>query len=106
MTDQLTVEGIKCLLKTIGMAAFSLCQCFKPVSYFIETLIAGYRCHARVHVRVFAGFTCNGSLQVVQGIANRQASCRITGFFQVLEMTVGMPASPSAVERNTAATSL
>jgi hypothetical protein len=52
------------------------------------------------------GLTGDGGLEVRLGFANRQARRRIPHRLEILEVTVRMAGLTSAVERNTADTSL
>ena len=83
-----SVHRVEGFLETAGMRLFRFRQRFEPVGAFVETFLAGGFRHARIHVRVFVGFAGNRRFQVGVGRANRLAGCRITGFFEELEVTV------------------
>ena len=72
-------------MRTLGLG-----QSLEPIGDFVEAFLACGAGHTRVHVGVFVGFTCDCSLQVVRGRADRQTGRRVSGFFQVLKVAVGM----------------
>ena len=72
------------------MGTLSLGQGLEPVGDFVEAFFARIAGHAGVHVGVLVGLAGDGGLEVVLGAADRQAGSRVAGFFEVLEVAVGM----------------
>jgi len=69
---------------------FGLCQCFKPVGDFVVAFLARSAGHTRVHIGVLMGLAGDCSLEIVRGGADRQASGRVTGFFEVLQVAMSV----------------
>ena len=86
--DLCSVQFVQSFLETIGVRTFCLTEGFKPVSNFVKAFLARGACHARIHICVFMRFAGDRGFQIVTGGTDGQSGCRITGFFEVLQMTM------------------
>src|SRR5258707_9012640 len=94
------------LLEAPGMRLPSLGERLEPVGDLVGAFLAGHARHARIHVGVFVGLARDRGLEVVAGRTDLLAGRGVAHFLEIFEIAVRVPGLASAVERNTAATSL
>ena len=68
------VEGA---LEATRVRTLGLGQRLEPIGDFVKALFAGRTRHSRIHVGIFMGFAGDRRLEVVSGLADRQARSRI-----------------------------
>src|SRR5580698_1197223 len=90
-----TVTGVlrhrvESLLEAASVALLGLRQGLEPVGNLAEAFLARRAGHARVHVGVLVRLACDRGLEVVAGLADRQAGRRVAAHLEELEMAVRM----------------
>src|SRR5210317_1045340 len=80
----------QCFLESASVAAFSLGQCFKPISNLIKAFVTSSFCHTWIHVSVLMCFAMNSTFQCFLNVLGRHASCGITSttINQIFHVTV------------------
>src|SRR5690606_6947907 len=78
------------LLEAPCVGLLGLGEGLEPVGDLFEALLAGGLRHARVHVGVLVGLACDAGLEVVLGVADRQAGGGVAGGPEVVEVAVRM----------------
>src|SRR5262249_12594155 len=100
-----SVELLEALGEPAGVALLRSSQRLQPFGHLLEAFLAGGAGKAGVHLGVLVGLALDRRLQVVRRPADLYARHGIADFGEEVEVSGGWPVSPSATDRNSAATS-
>src|SRR5262249_38245336 len=84
-------RGAEGLLKAPGVGLLGLREGLEPLRDVVEALVARLLGHARVHRLVLVRLAGNGALEVLLGVADRQARRRVAHLLQEVEVPVRVP---------------